>query len=129
MKIDYFTPHFYDILKSWWQEHNHAIIPIESLGLGLIVLDDNNYPLCMSFIYTMERCNVAQFAWTTTNPNVSFKVRHQAVELILLASLQVAKNEGKNLIFDFISSKGLKKILKNLNFIELKDHTLLTGRV
>lgn len=129
MKINYFNESNYGELCRWWENHNHAIIPFSSLPLGVVISSqDSNKHLAMAFVYTMDGCDVAQLAWTTTNPENTVTTSYKAVSLAVDALLQVAHEKmNKKLILCFSSSGGLSKILNRKNIMTNKKHTLNIG--
>lgn len=126
MQITYFTEGNYGELCGWWDKHQHAIIPFTSLPLGVVVSKENK-KLAMAFIYTMDGCDVAQLAWTTSNPENSARESYQSVDLAIDALLQIAEKKNKKLILCFSASKGLSKILNRKNINTQKEHVLNIG--
>ena len=126
MKISYFNESNYGELCGWWDKHQHAIIPYSSLPIGVVIANDTK-KLAMAFIYTMDGSDVAQLAWTTTNPENSPKESHASVDLAIDALLQVAQKKEKKLILCFSASRGLSKILNRKNINTQKEHVLNIG--
>lgn len=127
MTINYFNPENYKELIQWWKANDHEVISLSSLPIGVVV-SENNVPLVMSFVYLMDGTDIAQLAWTTSNPMNGLKQNHKAVELAIDALLIVAQKAGKKSVISFSSSKGLTKILNKKNIISNKNHTLSFGR-
>lgn len=126
MKVTYFTPDDYVELQAWWKKHNHNVLPLSALPVGVVVSSgDKN--LVMSFVYTMDGCDVAQLAWTTSNPENKLKENYEAVNLAVDALVSVSKKLNKNLILCFSSSKGLTKILNKKNMLSNKKHVMVVG--
>jgi hypothetical protein len=128
MTICYFDKEqHYKQLSNWWVAHGHGKIEASSLPIGVVVSDASNKLLAMSFIYMMDGTDVAQLAWTTTNPENSNKESYKAVDLAIDALLIVAQKFEKKTILCFSSSKGLTKILNKKNIQENKNHVLSIG--
>lgn len=127
MQITYFNESNYGELCGWWDKHQHNIIPFSSLPLGVVVSNDTK-KLAMAFVYTMDGCDVAQLAWTTSNPENSPRESYQSVDLAIDALLLVAREKlNKKMIVCFSSSKGLTKILNKKNITQNREHILNMG--
>lgn len=126
MKVTYFTPENYEELCGWWKKHNHSTLPITSLPVGVVVSDESKN-LVMSFMYTMDKCDVAQISWTTSNPENKLKQNYEAVALAVDALLILAQKLEKRTIISFSSSKGLTKILNKRNIKMNKNHVMNIG--
>lgn len=128
MNIVYFEPQkHYDVLKSWWTTHKHAIVAETSLPYGVVVYV-NEVPVSMSFIYTCDKSDMCQIAWTTTNPEHSnLRERHKSVETAIDALLIFAEKKNKKYITCFSASKGLNKIISRRGFIKNASHELYIG--
>lgn len=126
MQITYFNESNYGELCGWWDKHQHAIIPYSSLPIGVVVSNEDKN-LAMAFIYTMDGCDVAQLAWTTTNPENSPRQSYLATDLAIDALITVAQKKNKKMITCFSNSRGLSKILNRKNIITQKEHVLNVG--
>lgn len=128
MRIEKFDKNkHYDILEDWWTEHNHMQVPSSSLsGVGLVVYD-NDTPICMSFLYVMAGCDLAQIAWTTTNPEANLRQKYRSILYCLEGLIALAKKYERKHIISFSSSKGLTKILKKSGLGVGKNHEILYG--
>lgn len=126
MNITYFTSEHYSELELWWKHYNHKVISITSLPVGVVVSTQEKI-LAMSFLYTMNGCDVAQIAWTTSNPKNKLRESHEAVTTAIDALLVLAKKLNKNTITCFSGSKGMSKILNRRNIAQNKNHVLHIG--
>lgn len=126
-KIEYFNKQkHYNELENWWLNHNHSIIPSSSLPIGVVVYS-NNIPICMSFLYTMDGCDMAQIGWTTTNPASSLKNKYNGINLAIDSLITVCKKLNKKHITSFCNSSGINKIMKRKGFVNNKSHELYVG--
>lgn len=126
MYLRYYNSSDYNTLCNWWEKHKHPIISMDALPHGIVVEKENNL-IAMSFVYIMSGCNVAQIAWTTTNPNERLKDRYNAVNLCLDASILHAKKMNKNLIVCFSGHKSITKLLNKKGLFSGKSHDICMG--
>lgn len=127
MVVKNFNKDYYDVLCLWWKQHNHAIIPLQSLPLGVVVLDEKQMPVCASFLYVMDKCDMCQIAWTTSNPNATLKQRYVAINKAIDSLLFFANTLNKKNIISFTNSTGLEKILKRKGLLQQSSHSLMIG--
>lgn len=126
MKLSRFTETDYPMLVEWWTAHKHPIIPFNMLSpFGLVSFSDKSEPAAMSFIYLPQGCDAAQISWTTTNPQVSPRVRYEAVDYVVKGLISLAKKGGRSNVMCFSDSSGLNKIYAKQGLKELKDHKLM----
>ena len=127
MKLEKFERKHYETLLDWWEQHGHPVIPYESLSpIGLVVNDNGNLT-CVSFLYVMHGCDLAQIAWTTTNPTSGLKKKHESVGACLHGLYGIAKQNKRTNIICFSSSTGLTKLIKRHGFNVGHTHDLLAG--
>lgn len=130
MDVKRFTEADYQMLVKWWEHHKHPVLPYKMLSpAGLIGLNDSGEPACASFIYFVANCDIAQIAWTTTNPEVSVRDRYLAVNDCVKGLIALAKHNNRTNIMCFSDSHGLNKIFMKNGLKELKDHKLLYGSI
>jgi len=123
-----FTETEYPMIVQWWEKHNHPVIPFKMLSpAGLISLTDKGEPGCVSFIYFVANCDIAQIAWTTTNPDVSARDRYKSVDFCIKGLIALAKHNKRTNVLCFSDSHGLNKLFHKNGLKELKDHKLLYG--
>ena len=126
MTIKYFSQDNYIELCDWWNKHNHFVVAAGSLPYGVVVSDgDKN--LVMSFLYTMDGCDIAQIAWTTSNPENKLKQNYAAIDLAIDAVLLLAKKMNKKNVICFSSSNGLNKMFNKKGLKSNMSHTLNSG--
>ena len=129
MNLILYKKEHYNILTEWWKDHNHAIIEESALSPYSFIVYNNDKPICASFLYVMDKCNLAQIAWTTTNPNAGIKEKYNALNLCLQSLFDLAKLLKINNIVSFSSSKGLNKLYKKNGMYLGKEHTLNMGKL
>ena len=118
--------HYKEVSK-WWSEHNKLIVPKDSLSSVGLVVYNGGKPVCMSFLYIMAGCNMAQIAWTTTNPKAGLKERYKAINFCIEGLLEIAKKNNRKNVVCFSSNKSLSKIIASKGLIEQHSHDLLLG--
>lgn len=129
MRVEKFEEKDYPMLLSWWEKHKHPVIAREALSpLGLICYVDE-VPSCVSFIYMMPMCNLAQIAWTTSNPEVSPRIRHKAISYCIKGLFEIAQKYERYHVVCFSGSTGLSKLLGRYNLGLGKSHDFLYGRI
>ena len=127
MIVKQFKTEDYAMLQDWWTKHNHMSIPKESLSpIGITIFDEET-PSCIGFIYVMPNCDMAQIAWTTTNPEISLRKRYKAMDTCINALLQYAYINGRKNIICFSKSSGLSKMLRKKGLAQMTPHSLLMG--
>lgn len=126
MRFEKFTKEHYPILVDWWTLHKHPVLPFNMLSpIGLISFSNQDEAAAASFIYLVPGADIAQIAWTTTNPNVSARDRYESVEFVIQGLIGLAKNSGRSNILCFSNSRGLNRIFAKQGLQELKEHKLM----
>lgn len=115
-------------LSLWWKKHSHPVMEKSILPFGIVAYENEN-KVAMSFIYIMDKCDVAQIAWTTTNPEMSSRKRHKAVHLLMDASFSYINSLGIKNIMCFTDSNGIAKILNKKGLRLGNLHNLCIGSV
>lgn len=117
----------YETLTGWWKAHDHPILRFESLSpIGLVAQKDEQL-VAASFLYVFYGCDVAQIAWTTTNPEAGLKDKYRAIDSCMNGLLSIAKSHNRNQIFCFSNSKGLTKLISKHGLNVGSEHDLLSG--
>lgn len=115
------------MLVTWWEKHNHPIISYESLSpLGLLAVENGEY-VAVSFAYVMHGCDLAQIAWTTTNPEAAPKLKYQAINECISGLLDIVKLNQRKHVICFSSSRGLTRMIEKHGLKTGAAHTLLSG--
>ncbi len=127
MKLVKFEEQHYHEVCSWWTQHGHPVLPFNMLSTFGLMAFEGEQPICVSFVYLLSDCNIAQIAWTTTNPEAPIRMRYEGVDSTVKGLLGVAKKYNKTNVLCLSDSRGLKKIISRNGLKELKDHTLLYG--
>lgn len=127
VRLERFTEAFYPEISKWWSKHNHPVLPFNMLSpFGLIAHTDAG-PSCVSFVYLIADCDIAQISWTTTNPDVALRKRYEAVDYCIKGLLGAARHYGKTNVLCFSDSKGLTKLINKNGLKVLHNHSLLYG--
>lgn len=116
----------YETVSKWWLAHNHAVLPINMLPVGVMV-EENSIPVCASFVYNLSGTSMAQIAWTTTNTEVTKRTAHKAVNMAIDYLVDYSKKTGKMYVVTFSKSNGLTSVFKKKGFNKDKPHDLLIG--
>jgi len=116
----------YELISKWWNSHNHAILPIDMIPVGVIIEKDST-PLCASFLYDLAGTNTSMILWTVSNKNINKREIHKAITLATDTLVNYAKATGKEYIMSFVKSKGLTKIYNKKGFITGEPHNFLMG--
>ncbi len=78
-------------------------------------------------MYVMHGCDLAQIAWTTTNPGAGLKQRYEGVNAVLTGLFGIAQANNRSNVICFSSSSGLSKMIKKHGLNIGKSHDLLAG--
>jgi hypothetical protein len=115
----------YAELVTWWGFHNHPPLPVEMLSPFGVTALVNDQKACMSFIYFVQGCDMAQIAWTTTNSTVAMRERYVATDLCIKGLIDLAKKNNITNLMCFSDSSGLNKLFNKNGLKELRNHRLL----
>jgi hypothetical protein len=126
MNIRYYQPSDYETLCSWWNKHQHPIISSDILSNGIVVCENGNL-ICIGFVYLVNKANVAQLAWTTTNPEMSLRQRYKAVNMFFDGSISYINSLNIKNIMCFTDKPSLVKLLNRRGMRISNDHTLCIG--
>jgi hypothetical protein len=120
----------YEDVKSWWIKQGWDVIPKHLLGItGFIAYDENvKYAAC--WLYRDKGCPISILEWTVGNPEVDYKLRHEALNEVMEECFKVAKEDGAELILTMTKNKRLIEKLKESQFVETdNDMTHLIRRL
>lgn len=116
--------HFREVYR-WWKTHRKSPLDIESLSsLGVVVCEADQMLAC-TWIYVGKDCTVAQLGWSVSNPDVSMRKAHDAVEVSIREAIAVAKDSGCNRLTTMSSSRGLTRVFERSGFRKLIQHDFL----
>lgn len=127
MTLERFEQKHFDILSDWWKQHDHPAMDFKALSPLGVVAFDGDTPVCASFLYVMHGCNLAQIAWTTTNPACGLKTKYYGINMCLGNLYQLALENKRTNVICFSSSSGLTKLMKKQGFNVGTTHNLLAG--
>lgn len=122
MYLEKFEPRHYEMVKSWWIERNHPVLPLDMLSTFAFVSFIKDEPAAVAFLYMPGDCDFAQIGWMTTNPGVSLRQRHDGVVACTEALVRLAKTYNKTNVVSFCDSSGIGKIYQKQTFKKLKPH-------
>lgn len=128
MTIRKYVESDYNVLCSWWKDHGHPVMDSSILADGIVVSDESS-PVCLGFVYLVNNANVAQLAWTTTNPKMSLKKRYKAVNILIDASISYINSLNIKNIMCFTDKPSLVKLFNRRGMRIGNDHTLCIGSI
>ena len=114
-----FTSEDYEIVKKWWLSRGEAVVKPEWLSSLGIVVENENGPACMTWLY-ISNSRMAQVGWTTTRPGLSPRDSHEAVMMAIESIQKLSQNIGVTYLHSMCNKSGLTKVMKRLGF-EKKD--------
>lgn len=111
MSIRLFNLSDYEMLSSWWKQHEWPSIPLSFLPkIGIIVGD------CVAgFIYSTDS-KICWLEFIISDPKCEQKKRQDALNLLIQEASNTAKDLGYEVIFTSVSHKGLIEKYKNNGF-------------
>ncbi len=115
------------MLTEWWKLHGHPEIRLGCLSPLGVVANIDDKPSAISFLYMYDGSKMAQMAWTTSNPEVSGKKKHRAINECIKTLLEIAKLNGRTDILCFSSSSGLTKMMQKHGLNVGGSHDVLAG--
>ncbi len=128
MNLRRYKPSDYQELCTWWEKHNHPIMSSEILPEGIVVEQDSK-AICIGFIYLVNNAEVAQLAWTTSNPEISLRKRYDAVNMLLDGSISYIASLGIKHIMCFTDKNSIAKLLNRRGMRLGNDHILCIGSI
>jgi|10_taG_2_1085330.scaffolds.fasta_scaffold72725_2 hypothetical protein len=115
----------WDTLENWWSFHFNTIPNKESFpdnGIGGIIVENNNIPVCMCFIYSTNS-KVAFLEWILSNPEYKEDDRSELIDIMLVAAEKIIKQQGYKYIFGFTTKKRLAERLEKLGHIITNENS------
>lgn len=111
MSIRLFNSSDYEMLSSWWKQHEWPSIPLSFLPKIGIIVDD-----CVAgFIYSTDS-KICWLEFIISDPKCEQKKRQDALNLLIQEASNTAKDLGYEVIFTLASHKGLIEKYKNNGF-------------
>lgn len=129
MIIKKFDKQQYELLKQWWNKHQHPVVPLEMLSTFGLIASNGIEPVACSFIYLASDCDFAQIAWTTTNPDSSLRDRYDGVDACIKGLLALAKKYNKSNVVCISDSSGLTKVINKNGLKKLNKHDFLYSKL
>ena len=107
----------YDMICSWWDKHSLSNIPKVFLPVGFIVsIDGVDAGAC--WLHMCRHSAMSWANWFVSNPDVSAKNVHKALEALFENLKGYAFKEGYKFMAAFFHQKSLAKIAQKNGFIE-----------
>jgi hypothetical protein len=109
--VNYIPEVHYPILASWWKAHGWPAIPEKFLPSRGYVVEN----LAAAFLYSTDS-HAAIMEWTVGNPKASGREVYQAIRTLVNHILQVAQDDGFDVVFTALNKKGLLKAYEKEGF-------------
>lgn len=130
MELRKFDISHYETVVNWWKEHNHPVLPFNTLSTFSFISFKDDQPIAVSFMYVAGDCDYAQIGWTTTNPNASLRDRYEGVDMCTKGLLELARKYKKTNVMTLCASSGLMKMYQKNTFKKLlHKHDLLYSKI
>jgi len=118
MNIRLFNPSDYELLCSWWKEHNWPSIPFEFLPKIGIIVDD-----CVAgFIYSTDS-KICWLEFIISDPKSENYKRQVALNILIEEACKTSSALGFKAIFTSVSHKRLIQKYQNNGF-EITDNNM-----
>lgn len=102
------TTQDYPLISSWWKARNWPAVPQEVLStMGLII-----EPYCFGFIYSSDS-KIAWLEFLCSNPATDSKERNEAMDILIEALVDLAKQQGFKFVFtSSVDTKLIDRLTK-----------------
>lgn len=116
MKVRDFQSEDYEIVSQWWGQWGWPAIPLEFLSPEGIVIENDGLPVCATWIYLTNTpiCWIENYI---SDKGADKAIRGDALDLLVLSSLEKAKDLGAAVAMSSIRHAGLGKRLEKSGFI------------
>jgi GNAT superfamily N-acetyltransferase len=114
-----------DVISKWWDywygpdKVDVSILPANGLG-GIVVEKDDN-PVCAGFIY-LTNGGIALIEWVVSDPNYRDEDRGDAVVLLIESCIAVARDQGYKYIYSSTNNSSIIEKCKTIG-CEVSDKT------
>ncbi len=122
MKLMQYNPEqHYELLKSWWTDHNHQVVPQDMLSsLGFIV-EKESTPVMCGFIYlTNSKISIFEFLISDTKLNKEDK--DLAFNFLMAGVDKYTKSIGYEYCMVFLQRPKLKERYAERGFIKINEN-------
>ena len=110
-----------EILCNWWKDWRWTPPPQDFLpnnGKGGLMVYDGDVPVVAGYLYNTNS-NVVWIDWVISNINYKDRNnRKMAIQLLILALEEQAKQLGKNILYALVKNKSLIKVYKDLGYVQ-----------
>lgn len=94
----------YETVCVWWRKHDWTPVPVSSLPRTGFIVDD----LAAGFLYITDT-NLTWLEWVVANPEAEKEQRSKAVDAVIEALLDRAKELGFTRVFTSTNNPALEK--------------------
>ena len=110
-----------EVLCNWWKDWRWTPPPQDFLpdnGKGGLMVYDGDVPVVAGYLYNTNS-NVVWVDWVISNINYKDRNnRKMAIQLLILALEEQAKQLGKNILYALVKNKSLIKVYKDLGYVQ-----------
>lgn len=110
-----------EVLCNWWKDWRWTPPPQDFLpdnGKGGLMVYDGDVPVVAGYLYNTNS-NVVWIDWVISNINYKDRNnRKMAIQLLILALEEQAKQLGKNILYALVKNKSLIKVYKDLGYVQ-----------
>jgi len=122
MVVRTFTPdNDYAIIEQWWLAHGSYPPKLEHLSATGLLVEEGGKPICNGFLYKTDS-KICVFEFVCCDPNADKKVRDKALDQLIKAATQWAKNNNFTLIYTSVNSYKYILRLEDNGFIEVDNN-------
>jgi hypothetical protein len=113
----------YAMFRSWWEGHHTAPVPLALLPEGGIIVehsaDGETWEAAMAaWLYLDNSVGVAFLGWFVSNPDMSARVSHAALPLLVQAARVVARGQGRHSLYCPAGARGIQCYLRRAGWQE-----------
>jgi hypothetical protein len=122
MKLEFISPEMFEVVRTWWTQHNHPDLPYEILpDIGLAAVDPDGVMRAVGWLYGCNSAPVGWVEWITTNPANTPMESVRSLTLLLKFMSEEAKKNGINILLSTCRQKSLGRLLEKNGFAKTDD--------
>ena len=105
----------YEDACKWWSKQDWPEMPVQALSNYGFICEDNGTKLAATWVLPTGTC-IYLMEWTVGNPDVDYKLRSEAVELVSKEAFKCAKELGALSIMTMSKNKRFIDKMVNMGF-------------
>lgn len=106
----------YDIISEWWTHYKWPPLPLCSLPVNGLVAYYNNIPVVAAWVYRTDS-DLGAMEWIISNPGVEKEIRNIAIEGLIEACINLAKDLKIRCLCTSVKIPKLISRLENAGFV------------